>query len=72
MNLEFAGGRHRIGNTDDGGGTHVKWTYTAESKSALGVLILVPVIKILWNRYMKAGVRVIKERAEREVKGSTR
>ena len=58
--------------TDEGSGTHAKWTYTAESRSVLGMVVLVPVIKILWNRYMKAAMKVTKERAEREVKGSSR
>src|SRR5262249_349781 len=47
--------------TDDGSGTNAKWTYIAESKSVLGILILFPVIKILWNRYMKAGIKLVKE-----------
>ena len=58
--------------TDDGGGLQAKWTYIAESKSFLGVLMLLPVIKILWNRYMKAAMKVTKQRAEKEVKGSSR
>ena len=33
-------------------------------------LILFPVIKILWNRYMKAAMKQTKVRAEKEVKGS--
>jgi hypothetical protein len=56
--------------TDDGSGTQAKWTYTAESKNFLGGLVLLPVIKIFWNRYMKAAVKLTKERAEKEVKGS--
>jgi hypothetical protein len=58
--------------TDEGSGTHAKWTYTAESRFFLGTLILFPVIKILWNRYMKAAMRQTKQRAETEVKGSPR
>jgi hypothetical protein len=56
--------------TDSGSGLHAKWTYTAESKTALGALILYPIIKILWNRYMKAAMKVTKERAEKEVSGN--
>jgi Polyketide cyclase / dehydrase and lipid transport len=53
--------------TDSGSGLQAKWTYTAVSRNVLGALILLPVIKILWNRYMKAAMKVTKERAETEV-----
>ena len=58
--------------TDDGGGVRAKWTYTAESRNALGMIVLYPVIKILWNRYMKAAMQATKERAEAEVARSAR
>jgi len=58
--------------TDDGHGTHVKWTYTAEARSGLAMILLFPVIKILWHRYMAAAVAVTKARAEREVPGASR
>ena len=58
--------------TDTGSGLQAKWTYTAESKNALSALLLIPVIKILWNRYMKAAMKVTKERAEAEVARSAR
>ena len=58
--------------TDDGSGTKAKWTYIAESKSFLGTLILLPVIKILWHRYMTAGIKCVKERAEKEIRGGRR
>jgi hypothetical protein len=53
--------------TDDGSGTHAKWTYTAESRSVFAMPILFPVIRILWNRYMRTAMKHIKTRAEREV-----
>jgi hypothetical protein len=53
--------------TDEGSGTHVKWTYTAESRTRLAMLVLFPVIRILWTRYMRSSMRVIKTRAEQEV-----
>jgi len=53
--------------TDEGAGTHAKWTYTAESRSFLVTPILVPVIKILWNRSMRSTMNRIKTRAEKEV-----
>jgi len=57
--------------TDHDGGTHAKWTYTAESKSAAGIVVLTPIITILWHHYMTAALGVIKARAEAEVgKGS--
>jgi hypothetical protein len=53
--------------TDSGSGLQAKWTYTAESRNPLAAVLLVPVIKILWNRYMKAAMNVTKTRAEAEV-----
>jgi hypothetical protein len=58
--------------TDSGSGLQAKWTYTAESKNLLGGLILLPVIKILWHRYMQAAMNVTKARAEKEVARSAR
>jgi hypothetical protein len=56
--------------TPERAGTHAKWTYAFEARGIWAVPLLLPVIKILWNRYMKAAMAVIKERAEREVAGS--
>ena len=53
--------------TDEGSGTHAKWTYTAESRSILAMPILYPVIRILWRRYMRAAIGRVKARAEKEV-----
>jgi hypothetical protein len=53
--------------TDENGGTHAKWTYTAESRNDLAIVVLKPIIKILWNNYMTAALKVIKGRAEAEV-----
>ena len=53
--------------TDDGSRTHAKWTYTAEARSIFGMPVLIPVIRILWHRYMRAAITRIKARAEREV-----
>jgi hypothetical protein len=53
--------------TGSGTSVHAKWTYTAESKNVFGALLLLPVIKILWHRYMKAAMNVTKQRAEAEV-----
>jgi Polyketide cyclase / dehydrase and lipid transport len=58
--------------TDEGAGLHAKWTYTAESRNPVAALLLVPFIKILWNRYMQAAMKVTKERAEAEVPRSSR
>jgi hypothetical protein len=58
--------------TDEAGGTHAKWTYTAESKNPAGIILLTPIIKILWNHYMTAALEVIKTRAEAEVGKGTR
>jgi len=53
--------------TDEGPSTHAKWTYTAESRSILGMPILIPVIRILWHRYMSSAMKNVKTRAEKEV-----
>jgi hypothetical protein len=58
--------------TDSGSGLQAKWTYTAETKNLFGVLLVAPVIKILWNRYMKAAMKITKERAEAELPRSSR
>lgn len=58
--------------TDNGGGTHAKWTYTAEGKNDLAMIALNPIIKILWHHYMEAALAVIKARAEAEVGKGTR
>lgn len=50
-----------------GGGTHAKWTYTAYSRGLISAAALLPVMKILWNRSMRAGLERIKTRAEGEV-----
>lgn len=53
--------------TDEGTGTRAKWTYTAESRFFIATPILVPVIKILWRRYMRSALTRIKARAEKEI-----
>jgi hypothetical protein len=53
--------------TDEGMGTRAKWTYTAESRSFLAAPLLVPVIRIFWNRYMRTAMAHVKARAEKEV-----
>jgi hypothetical protein len=63
--VKQAGGEWRF--TDEGDGTHAKWTYTAEAKHDLGIIVLTPIIKILWNHYMTAALETIKARAEAEV-----
>lgn len=57
--------------TDSGSGLQAKWTYTAESTNPLTWLLLYPVIKILWHRYMQAAMRATKQRAEAEVGAAT-
>jgi len=58
--------------TDNGAGLQAKWTYTAVSRNPIAPLMLYPVIKILWNRYMKAAMKATRQRAEAEVAGSGR
>ena len=68
--VKRAGGRWWF--TDDGAGTHAKWVYEFESRSVITAPLLLPIVKILWNRSMKAGMKIIKERAEKEVPGGSR
>ncbi|MGF7213683.1 hypothetical protein GGE65_008330 [Skermanella aerolata] len=56
--------------TDEGTGTHAKWTYTAESRNILSAPLLVPVMKVFWNRSMRQALARIKARAEKEVGGT--
>jgi hypothetical protein len=58
--------------TDEGSSTKAKWTYTAEGRSVLAMPILVPVIRILWHRYMSSAMKQVKTRAEKEVAGASR
>ncbi len=53
--------------TDDGNGTHAKWTYSAEARSILTWPILLPVLKVFWNKSMRGTLKRIKARAEKEV-----
>lgn len=57
---------------DNGGGLHARWTYTAESRNLPSLVLLYPVIKILWNRYMRAAMQATRARAEAEVARSSR
>lgn len=57
--------------TDNGTGTKVKWSYSAEATSLLTVPLLAPVLKILWNRSMRSCLSRIKTLAEKELKGET-
>ena len=58
--------------TDQSPGLQAKLTYTAVSKNPIATLMVYPVIKILWNRYMKAAMKATRQRAEAEVAGSAR
>ena len=58
--------------TDDGNGTHCKWTYTAEARSWLTVPLLIPVLKLAFRKLMGKTLGRIKARAEAEVKGEAK
>lgn len=58
--------------TDDGDGTHAKWSYTAEARSFLTVPILIPVLKVFFNRLMTKTLERIKARAEAELNGAAK
>lgn len=53
--------------TDEGAGLHARWTYTFEARGLWAVPLLLPMVKILWNRAMNSALGVVKARAEREV-----
>jgi hypothetical protein len=65
-------GRGQWWFTDSDSGLQAKWTYTVEGRNLLSTLVLHPVVKIFWNRYMKAAMKVTKDRAETEVARSSR
>jgi hypothetical protein len=48
-------------------GTEVTWTYSFQPTSRLASVVLVPVVKVLWRRYMAAAMGIAKARAEKEV-----
>jgi hypothetical protein len=54
--------------TDAGTGTHAKWTYSFDTRGVWALPLVLPMVKILWHRYMQAAMKVTKERAEVEVK----
>lgn len=54
--------------TDEGAGTKAKWTYTVDSTSGVTGFVLVPIVKVLWRRYMKTALGAVKARAEKEVR----
>jgi|GEM_PF-378481 hypothetical protein len=49
-----------------GDSTEVKWRSTFHARSALTRSLLIPMVKLLWNGYMRVGIQVVKKRAERE------
>jgi hypothetical protein len=51
---------------DAGDSTKIKWTYTFNAKSRLAKLALLPIVKLLWNGYMRVGMQAVKEHAEKE------
>jgi hypothetical protein len=61
-------GRGQWWFTDAAGGTHIKWTYEFEPRSALAAPFLVPFVKLAWTSSMRSALDNIKARAERELK----
>ena len=53
--------------TDSGSGLQAKWTYTAESRNVLAMLILLPGHQDPLESLHEGGMKVTKERAEKEV-----
>jgi hypothetical protein len=53
--------------TPGAAGTRAKWTYAFEGRTFWAMPLLLPFVKILWKRYMRAAMKVTKERAEQEV-----
>lgn len=52
---------------DQGESTQVKWTYTFETRSALAVLVIFPVTKLLWHRYMRVAMDAMQRIVESQV-----
>lgn len=57
---------------DDPGGTRVTWTYAFQPTSTLATAALLPVVKVLWNRYMASAMKTAAERAQVEVTSGKR
>jgi hypothetical protein len=52
--------------TEAGQDTDVIWTYSFTARSRPAQLILLPVVKLLWRGFMRAGMRAFGELAEAE------
>lgn len=48
-------------------GTKMTWTYSFQPTSRVAGAVLLPVVKLLWNRYMVAAMKVATDRAKVEV-----
>jgi hypothetical protein len=48
-------------------GTRMTWTYSFQPTSTFAGAVLLPVVKLLWNRYMRAAMTVATDRAKVEV-----
>ena len=57
--------------SDDPAGTRAVWTYEFDSTSPFTMPILTPLIRVAWQRYMRAAIAAVKQRAERELAQST-
>jgi hypothetical protein len=53
--------------TDAGTGTLVRWDYAFEASAPWALPVLLPLIKLLFRRYMRSTLRSIQARAEAEV-----
>jgi hypothetical protein len=53
--------------TADGAVTRATWTYAFEGRAFWAAPVLLPFVKLVWKRYMRAAMEATKERAEREV-----
>ncbi len=56
---------------EQGNETHVKWTYTFNAHNALTVLVLSPIVRLLWNGYMRVGMKMVKQLAEQQAVQAT-
>lgn len=50
------------------GKTNIRWTYTYEAHNAFAAVLLMPIVKVFWKRYMQRAMDTFAHIAERDIK----
>lgn len=53
---------------DSATSTHVTWTYTYEARGFLANILLTPIVKLLWKRYMQRAIDTFSALAEQKIR----